>query len=196
MNKIPAYKRLIRVIKILIINIIFFPIRYKKFKDLINYIYQYNPYPKNDLKNIKEVELYDIFPSIRESMVILKDIEFKYGSMTLSEMYSILLLIKYFKPKRIFEFGTFIGVTTLQIALNIEDDAKIYTLNLSSVEEKTKYSIGNSDAETNLPSLKPGERFKKSNVEKKVVQLFGDSATFDYSNYIDKIDFILIDASH
>lgn len=196
MEKISSVKRFIRVVKILVCNSIFFPFRFKKFKSLLNHIYQYEPHLLTENKYIIEVELEDVFPGIQKHKVIFEDIESKYGSMNLDEIYNIMLLVKQVNPRNIFEFGTFIGVTTLQLALNTKDETNIYTLNLSSGENETVFEIGNSDEERNLPKLQPGNRFKNSEKGVKITQLYGDSAVFDFSTYADSMDFILVDASH
>jgi predicted O-methyltransferase YrrM len=195
-QKVPASKRFIRILKILFLNFLFFFLRLKKFKNLLNHIYQFDPHPLLDNINIIEIDIEDIFQGIGKQEVILKDLELKYGSMSLEEILYISLLVKRFQPKQIFEFGTFIGVTTLQMALNTDVNTKIYTMNLSSQEDITKYSIGTTEEERKLPGLQPGNRLKNSLVAEKIVQLYGDSATYDYTNYTSSMDFILIDASH
>jgi predicted O-methyltransferase YrrM len=195
MDKVPAYKRILRSIKIITLNTLFFPLRLKKFKDFINHVYLLEPCPQEESK-IADVYIEEIFPDIQKKHIVLKDLESKYGSMTLEEIYDIALLVRHINPDFVFEFGTFIGVTTLQMALNSNDFAKIYTLNLQSADDITKYAIGNSDEERNLPSHQPGGRFKRAGLENKITQLYGDSAQYDFSEYADKMDLILIDASH
>jgi hypothetical protein len=41
-----------------------------------------------------------------------------------------------------------------------------------------------------------GLRFRGTDVEDKILQLYGDSATFDYRPYLGKVDFVFIDGSH
>jgi predicted O-methyltransferase YrrM len=195
LQKIPASKRFLRAAKIILLNTVFFPFRIKKLKNLFNHIYELDPLPPLHDK-IKEVLLDEIFPDIHRNRIILRDLESKYGSMTLEEIYSVAALVKKLNPETIFEFGTFIGVTTLQMALNADERTKIYTLNLPSTETDTKYSIGHSEEEINLPNLQPGNRFKDSEMSGKINQLYGDSASYDFSEYYGKIDFILVDASH
>jgi hypothetical protein len=195
MEKVPAYKRFLRVTKILLLNSVFFLFRLKKAKDLLNHIYLFDPHPQKE-GNIVEISIEDLFPGIQKNKITLSDLESKYGSMTLEEIYNIAIIIKHLYPDCIFEFGTFIGVTTLQMALNSKDTAKIFTLNLPSTEKDTKYSIGNSEEERNLPNLQPGNRFEKAGMKDKITQLYGDSASYDFSDYKDKMDVILVDASH
>ncbi|MBI5403557.1 MAG: class I SAM-dependent methyltransferase [Ignavibacteriae bacterium] len=194
-QKIPAYKRFFRCIIIFLFNTVFFPFRVKKSISFLNHIYEFDPLrPLHD--KVKEVEIEEILPGVYRQNINLFDLESKYGSMTLQEIYTVAAIARNFNPKAIFEFGTFIGVTTLQMALNTDDDTKIYTLNLLSTGEDTKYDIGKTDEEKNLPDLQPGSRFKDSKVAGKITQLYGDSAVFDFSQFENKIDFVLVDASH
>lgn len=196
MRKIPAHKRFLRVSKILLQNFLLFPFRLKKFKNFLNHIHEFEPIPFPENKFIKDIELEEIFPDIQKNEIRLRDLESTYGSMDFVETYYITLLITELSPKRIFEFGTFLGVTTLQMALNTDEQTKIFTLNLPPEETETVHSIGNTDEERFLPNLRPGNRFVNSAEAKKIVQLYGDSATFDYSQYLNDIDFIFIDGSH
>jgi predicted O-methyltransferase YrrM len=52
------------------------------------------------------------------------------GGMTLLESSVLVSLCKLFDPRRLFEFGTFLGATTLLLAENTHDDARIVTLDL------------------------------------------------------------------
>jgi predicted O-methyltransferase YrrM len=195
MEKIPGYKRLLRTLKIIFLNTVFFIFRLKKFKEFINHVYLLEPIPQAG-NNIPDVCIEELFQSIHKNEIVLKDLESKYGSMTLEEIYNIALLVKYLNPEYVFEFGTFIGVTTLQMALNSGNTAKIFTLNLSSTGENTKYSIGNSEEERSLPDLQPGRRFERAGMHGKIRQLYGDSAQYDFTEYNGKMDLILVDASH
>jgi len=194
-KKVPGSKRFLRALKILVLNLFLFPFRLGNIKKLINRIYELEPYPAEE-SNIKDVYLEDIFPGICKNKIELYDLESKYGSMTVEEIYNVALIVKHINPKVIFEFGTFIGVTTLQLASNSDSDSKIYTLNLSSTETKTKYSIGRDEEEKNLPSLQPGNRFRDTEFAGKIHQLYGDSAEYDFSEFEGKVDLILVDASH
>src|SRR3954452_24030594 len=50
------------------------------------------------------------------------------GSVSVLETSLLLATLRVLNPKRIFEFGTFLGNTTLNLALNSSEDAKILTL--------------------------------------------------------------------
>src|SRR6266576_2205680 len=60
--------------------------------------------------------------------VHILSIEGVYGGMPPQDLYALLRVIRWVQPKRIFEMGTFQGVTTAHMALN--SDAEIFTLDL------------------------------------------------------------------
>jgi len=111
----------------------------------------------------------------------------------------LLLLSTFIKTRgcaRIFEMGTFDGRTTLNMAANSAGNARLWTLDLPKKE------IGN----TPLP-LAPldkqfidkdgsGARFTGKDEEKKITQLYGDTATFDFGKFNDSMDMVFVDASH
>lgn len=118
------------------------------------------------------------------------------GNVSPLELLLISTFIKTRNPTRIFEMGTFDGRTTLNMALNSTDNARLWTLDLPKTE------IGN----TPLP-LAPldrqfidkdgsGARFTGKNEEKKITQLYGDTASFDFSKFNNSMDMVFVDASH
>lgn len=104
-------------------------------------------------------------------------------------------LIALLKPQNSFEIGTFLGHVTGLIAMNTDADAKVYTLDLPTDESVPQ---GISDRHLIISSKHDvGEKFRNTPwAGEKIIQLFGDSKTFDYSPYHDQMDFVLIDASH
>ncbi len=117
------------------------------------------------------------------------------GNTSLYESMVISAIAANHKPLTILEIGTFDGRTTLNLALNTSDDCVIYTLDLPvSHKDNTSFTIEENEKQyINKPE--PGLRFKNFSQSGKIVQLFGDSAAFDFSN-LPKPNFIFIDGSH
>jgi predicted O-methyltransferase YrrM len=122
----------------------------------------------------------------------------KYGDMTWQEVIIVCMLVRQFQPKRIFEFGTFMGKTTYHLAANSDDDALIFTLDLP----ETEFSQAIADIPYDRELLREGKRqevgyyYKKSPFRDKVTQLFANSAKFDETAYVDSMDMVFIDADH
>jgi hypothetical protein len=120
----------------------------------------------------------------------------KDGNISISESFVINKLIKYYNPQTIFEIGTFDGLTTLNMAANCSKDAKIYTLDLpSNMLNSHKLPLVAGDARYINKKISGGN-FLGTDYEKKIEQLYGDSATFDFSPFYNMIDFVFIDGSH
>jgi len=118
------------------------------------------------------------------------------GNVTDRELVSIARLVASRGAKSIFEFGTFDGRTTLNLANNAGPDARVITLDLPA-----------GDAESTLAPLHPhetryaekatsGSRYRGTDAEAAITQLYGDSGTFDFTPYHRAIDFVFVDGSH
>jgi predicted O-methyltransferase YrrM len=118
------------------------------------------------------------------------------GAQQLLQLVIINSLCRRFHPERLFEFGTFRGRTTLNLAANSPDGATVFTLDLPRESLATsRFEI--LAGERGYVSQKDSRRyFHDTPCAAKIVQLFGDSATFDYRPYVNSMDFIFIDASH
>lgn len=98
----------------------------------------------------------------------------------LKELVSLAYLMQVVKPKTVFEIGTFVGRTTRLLALNAPDDARVFTLDLP--QAKVLHGVG--------------EDYCHTPEAAKIVQLSGDSRTYDYSPWHGKCDFVWVDACH
>ena len=143
-------------------------------------------------------------PSISYNRVIANDsIEVieplgKDGNVTLEELVIINGIIKKEHPKQIFEIGTFDGRTTINMANSSQDECKVHTLDLQREElENTKYEIGSYD-KTLVDKEISGERIIRSSrkCRDKISQLFGDSATFNFTPFFDCVELVFIDGAH
>jgi predicted O-methyltransferase YrrM len=116
------------------------------------------------------------------------------GGTSMADMTALILLAKHTNRRSIFEFGTFRGYTTYNLALNTHPDSKIYTLDLpgSSIHE-AKLELTSLDL---IDKEMSGEQFLGSPVAGKIIQLYGDSAAFDYTPYEGEMDLVFVDASH
>lgn len=117
------------------------------------------------------------------------------GGTTLYESYLLACIVQSLRPQILFEFGTFEGRTTLQLALNSPPDAVVYTLDLPNNYVSTRFALSfpEEGRERNLPV---GGFFQSYAEAGKIRQLLADSATADYKGLRGSVDFILIDADH
>jgi SAM-dependent methyltransferase len=143
---------------------------------------------------IPSLPLADLVPD--DTPVQMREALNRNGNISVFELVALNKLIRRIRPARLFEIGTFDGRTALNMAANAPDGAVVFTLDLPGDRLQ--------DAGLPLDSLdlqyieKPGSgsRFLGTDCERKIVQLYGDSATFDFSDYAGSIDFVFVDGSH
>lgn len=134
--------------------------------------------------------LEELFPGIDKSCCRVRLLRPNAYNVSWEEIVSISQLVAFFSPQTLFEFGTFNGRTTLHLALNAPDQAVVYTIDI----KKGQFEFG---ADTPFfTNMQVGECFLESSVEKKIVMLTGDSKRFDFTQFNNSIDFILIDGDH
>ncbi|HEV7349493.1 class I SAM-dependent methyltransferase [Telluribacter sp.] len=139
----------------------------------------------------------DVFELLHNDIAKYEGVyECGFGHTTEFELKVISNLVKELQPKTIFEIGTFQGRTTLNLALNSGEDTKIVTLDLPEDNlDEAKYKVEEGEVRY-IKKSRSGERFLEHPLRSKITQVFGDSATFDFSPYRKSMDLIFIDGSH
>ncbi|MDP6745173.1 MAG: class I SAM-dependent methyltransferase [SAR324 cluster bacterium] len=154
-------------------------------------------FEKRQEKLIPAVPITDIVsagvkPNILDSSEVDDD-----GNVTPLELESICKVINHYRPKSMLEIGTFDGMTTLHLSMNADDDAEIYTLDLPREKINETALRVKTGEKTFIDKDTPGRQFlKREEHAKRITQLLGDSAAFDFSFYESKLDFVFVDGSH
>ena len=119
------------------------------------------------------------------------------GGVTLLESFLIIAASRLVSARRLFEFGTFMGGTTLNLALNTPGDAQIFTIDLdpSSVNSLRQHAADVPHTEMHLAS-KSKLDFMGNPAQEKITMLSGNSIVFDFSPYQQSMDFVYIDGGH
>lgn len=126
----------------------------------------------------------------------IREIDAVDGNVSERELITICRLVRASSPAELFEFGTFDGRTTLNLAVNAPAGARVRTLDLpreyvgSSVAPIHSHEVQYADKDVS------GARFLGSDAASRIVQLFGDSGSFDFAPYYGIMDFVFVDASH
>jgi hypothetical protein len=119
------------------------------------------------------------------------------GGTSLLETLLIIAACRTVDARRVFEFGTFFGSNTLNMALNTPTDGKVYTLDL---DEQRIAEVEQHPADALLTQLHLASQssldFAGSPVAGKIEALVGNSTAFDFSQWKDSMDFIFIDGGH
>jgi predicted O-methyltransferase YrrM len=136
-----------------------------------------------------------------EVPVRIIEIEGIAGNTGISELYVLNFFARKFRCSSILEIGTIDGRTALNLAINSVQDAKTYTIDLPKDTSRAialpvtrgdnVYINRNVTGERHL--TKDRKAFPEVD---KIVQLFGDSATFDFTPYFNKIDMVFVDGAH
>lgn len=151
-------------------------------------------------KRIPTVKLSNIFPpELENGSIILENFLGHWGNISVEEVCKICLITKFLKPREVFEFGTYNGMTTLQIALNAPKNCHIYTLDLPN-NSSPKIPLGKIDQLVakhfkDKFGTTTGSYFNKRK-DLNVTQILEDSATFDPTPFKNSFDLIFIDAAH
>ncbi len=140
-------------------------------------------------------ELTEIFHECKDLKIVLENYKYRGGNISFGELMAIATIVKLTMPKTIFEFGTFDGTTTLQMALNSDEETRIYTLNIPLDLQKSHLQSDSGDVLFKEKFI-IGEKFLNHNCSKKIHQILADSALYDYSNHYDSVDMVFIDGSH
>jgi len=95
----------------------------------------------------------------------------------------------------ILEIGTYDGRTTLNLAVNAPD-AQIFTLDLPREDAGTTELPVESHEVKYIDKPVSGNLFQNDSTSDRITQLLGDSATFDFSEFIGKCGLVFVDGSH
>jgi predicted O-methyltransferase YrrM len=101
------------------------------------------------------------------------------------------------EAKTFLEIGTNRGRTAWTVARN-NPEIDVYTIDLPEQGsiEAVELDVNESDRDFFVEDWDRGEAFHGTPEEKRITQLWGDSATFDFSPYYGKIDLVFIDGAH
>jgi len=152
---------------------------------------------------IPTVNLADVFPAeIENAGIYLEKFLGHWGNSSIETVAKVALMCKFLQPKKIFEFGTYNGMTTRQMVLNTPAETQIYTLDLPpGSAQKTHFQLSKLDQIVSDVFLDKfgntiGSYFKDAAEQTKITQIFADSSDYDYTPYKKQIDLIFIDAAH
>jgi len=163
-----------------------------------------NDYPPRfiDFKGIIPINyelMNKIFPNIISDTLLNVDLPFmaRMGHLSKDELIFLIALVKWMKPRRIFEIGTFDGLTTINLIKNTPNDCEIFTLDIPESEvENSKFKINNINKEMIINSKRLFYLNYYKELKKRIHILEGDSGIFDFSPYYNSIDLIFVDACH
>ena len=151
---------------------------------------------------IPTVRMCDVFPpEVETSRIVLENFLGQWGNVSVEELCKICLIAAWKKPASVFEFGTYNGATTLQIAMNTPENCRIVTLDVPpDSTDAAELEVGEIDhflaQKQGAFNVEVGSFFKSSPYAEKVTQIWGDSMKVDLSAYAGAMDIVYVDAGH
>jgi hypothetical protein len=116
-------------------------------------------------------------------------------SIAFVEAFALGVLLQKIKAGRVFEFGTNRGISTTQLALNVGQNGRVFTLDLPRKNRQTKFDIKlTGDLEVAYQTEKAD--LIPKNLLARVIFLEQDSALFDESSYAATMDAVFVDGAH
>jgi predicted O-methyltransferase YrrM len=102
------------------------------------------------------------------------------------------------RPSTILEFGTYLGVSALAMALNVPPSCRIYTLDLpENAEPATVPDLNALDKQHIRQSRRRvGEAFLDTKYAAQIIQLREDSMVFRAEKHVQAVDFAYVDGGH
>ena len=139
--------------------------------------------------------LVDEPPARRISQI---QVPFRRGACGLTKLETIALVgaMRVVHARRVFEFGSFLGITTLNFALNVPPDGSVLTLDLGAdcATRANQHPASGPLSEIHLKA--DGLDFVDSEVADNITALSGDSTSFDFGAWKNSMDLVFIEGGH
>lgn len=137
----------------------------------------------------------DAWPGIGAVSVALRPFAGQFGNVKRYELMILCAVAKHTGARRLFEFGTFDGLTTWHLAANTSPDARLWTIDLP-LDHPARFKNAHDRAVGKIQGVRVGAQFLNTQENAKVEQLFEDTMAFNPERFRGQIDFCFIDAGH
>jgi predicted O-methyltransferase YrrM len=144
---------------------------------------------------IRPLHLPQLFPGIETERVEIGTIDPDTKHPNQVDMLYVSAIARHRRARRVFEFGTYLGRTTYHLALG-EHVERVYTLDLDPAGPYPQgLKIGRAIRAVHERDLQ-GYFYRGTAAAERIVQLHGDSRTFDYGPYAGQMDLVFVDGGH
>lgn len=135
-----------------------------------------------------------------DSTVTLQALPNETYNVTELELLTISAIVKQRQPRVALEIGTADGRTTLNIALNAAPGGTVFTLNLPLQQEATTAGAKSrtpwQDHAGHKQDVPVGFHFLNRTTAASIVQLWGNSQSFDFTPYVGRCEVVFVDGDH
>jgi predicted O-methyltransferase YrrM len=141
---------------------------------------------------LPRLAIHEAFPNIQICSVIVRKPEARTigWSLDLQELIHVLSVVRLTKPRSILEIGTYDGFTALNLAANLEESARVYTVDLPQNQNK-RAEISNACTFSIV-----GSKFRAEPESERIRQIWADSTKVDWTQFGAPFDMIFIDGCH
>jgi predicted O-methyltransferase YrrM len=143
---------------------------------------------------IRPLTLPRMFPGIERQAIEIEVIDPETKHPNHVDMLYVCAIARHVRARRVFEFGTYLGRTTLHLALGADVET-VFTLDLDPAGTYPALELGRAVRAVHERGLQ-GHFFQHHPRRDRITQLHGDSRTFDYAPYRASIDFVFVDGGH
>jgi hypothetical protein len=116
-------------------------------------------------------------------------------SISLHEAICLAVLMKRSSARRVFEFGTYRGISTTQLALNLAADGRVLTLDLPVDDLNTKFELDTIGEVEVVKDARKGDLIP-DHLRARIEFIQQDSALFDPTPYENSMDLVFVDGAH
>lgn len=148
-----------------------------------------------DIRSLPSVNLEQLATEkcVRVSAAIFSGIP---ASISQQEALTLAVLMRSLKARRVFEFGTYKGVSTTQLLLNSEPGSEILTLDLPDEEDPDYALVIGKASEREIAAERGKGALIPDDLKPAVTFLRQDSAKFDPAPYASSMDLVFVDGAH
>lgn len=124
------------------------------------------------------------------------------GSLTLLESAMLLAFVKLMKPQVVFEFGTFMGHTSVFLAKNIDSNALVYTLDIPENDVGTEVfntkaeQVDNLLREQSVSTKAKCIENESDEVKGKIKRILCNSLDYDTESLKNSVGLVFVDGGH
>lgn len=152
--------------------------------------------PETDVRSLPAISVDDLVSEVgRDEELRLHSFSGIPASVSPLEAYALAVLVKLAGARNAFEFGTYKGVSSTQLVLNLDEPARLFTLDLPEDDPRCVLAIDKSE-EVELTRERKKGSLVPERLREKIEFLKSDSAVFDETPYVGQIDFVFVDGAH
>lgn len=138
----------------------------------------------------------ELFPTLSSTRIVLEHLPGAGLDNPIEELAILAVITREVQPRNVFEIGTYRGRTALNFALNSPVECRVCTMDLPPAQrDEFKRSTHTADAAL-IEASATGVDYRGKTGAEKIVQLFGDSTSYDFSPYRNQMDIVFVDGAH